>query len=458
MDEPLVRTVPRQAFLAAIDGGLEKWMQHEERTRGKATPSRALTTAALAALAPAIDLLRERARTHTLVAVRVSSQQITLRVAGDRVNNVRYRLRMRIGRDARSILYAEEETDAGAICVRPVCELLDREHLRISVDVRYRDEKYGTVILGAVQPEPPMDTIDVDLDDLPGTPEYRRRLYEAVRHTYRVAHDEPAVGRRVKEFAERELGISVDRLKNLLSPPRVALTVQVLRLGRIEIVEVGMRAVAGGGAVIEFEEVRSEPQLERIEGTPDVVALMRDMAAYETAGADDGVKTLFETMAVMYADSSELADQQAFVDRARDIGMSAVRPLAAYLEQHGAIENAEAWIEEQADALIGARRADSLYGAYHAQAARRKRREIERVTFLGKQLALIAARDLPTRDDDPETGIIRAARDGVALYGRRPVFVPPLDQFFDNLLMWIPIAARTLERARAGTRGGSESA
>ncbi|HET8797910.1 MAG TPA: hypothetical protein VFO89_09485, partial [Thermoanaerobaculia bacterium] len=324
--------------------------------------------------------------------------------------------------------------------------------------VRYWNEKYRT--LGTVHPEPPMDTIEIDLDEVPGTPEYRRRLYDAVRNAYRIANEEPAIGRRVKEFAKNELGIDVDQLKNLLSGARGARTVQVqvLRLGRIEIVEVGMRAVAGGRAVIEFEKVRSEPQLERIEGTPDVVALMHDMAAYETANADDGVKTLFETMAVMYADSSELADQQAFVDRAREIGMSAVRPLAAYLERHGAIENAEAWIEEQADALIGARRADSLHGALHAQAARRKRREIERVTFLGKQLAIIAARELPTRDDDPETGIIRAARDGVALYARRPVFVPPLDQFFDNLLLWIPIAARTLERARAGIRGGIESA
>jgi hypothetical protein len=45
VEEPLVRTVPRQAFLAAIDGGLEKWMKQEERTPGKATPGRALTTA-----------------------------------------------------------------------------------------------------------------------------------------------------------------------------------------------------------------------------------------------------------------------------------------------------------------------------------------------------------------------------------------------------------------------------
>jgi SOS response regulatory protein OraA/RecX len=450
MQEPLVRIVSRRTFFTAVDDGLARWIEQEQKTPGKANPKRALSTAALNVLRLGVEQICANARELVLISVHLTNKDIEQIVVSDRVSNVRYRLKTRIGGDAKIILYAETnpELDAGAVWVRPVCHLLNRNTLRISVEVSYFDERY--LAIGTVRTEPPQRPSEQALED-PYPPEYRARLAEEGRRFYRYAATQPAMGERVKQFLE-DIGISIEALAAAWRVRRTQ-TVEVIRLGRIDIVDVGMVAVPGGGVAVLFEERHTEPGLQRIDGTPDVAAILRDRAAFEQAQAEEALEYVFDVLAATTAPASELSKQQAVVNRASEIGLSAIRPVADYLQRHGAIDDAEGWLELQAQAIVESRRADSLEGIYRTQVRRRQRGVKPRVTFLEKQLETIAARELPAQEGDPERAVIRAAQEALTLYAQRPVFVPPLDQFVDNSLMWILLAARSLDRARSGPAG-----
>jgi hypothetical protein len=446
MEEPLRRIVSRRAVCTAIDAGLAEWLRQEAATRGKEKPHVALDASAQTVLGHAVEQIRERARDLTVVSVRITNKDIKTLVANTPAR-VRYRLACRIGGRLTLPRWVETETEAGTRLTAPRSEELGRDTLRISVDVRYWDARYKGV--GMVEAEPPYDAIEIPLED-PLPPGYRERLSDAARRFHSVARAVPAIGRLVQRFLADELHVASNRVRDRFFTGRVApFVLEIVRAGRIELVEVETPFAVGGVASVATEAREVGPSTERIDATPNVGAFIDDMIAHNLQGATEAVREVVDIVDATRTSPEEMAEQSAILDRLGVLGRSAADAIAGFMQEQGMIENSERWIEEESLALVEARRGETLGRAYMAQVERRLGRADAPLSLLWRTVDIIAARDLPASETDPLRAIVVAARSAVELRPQLPVFVPPLDQFADGSLTWIILAARTLDRIRS---------
>lgn len=448
MEEPLRRIVSRRAVCTAIDAGLAEWLRQETATRGKEKPHIALDASARTVLGHAVEQIRAYARDLTIVSVRITNNDIKTLVANTPAR-VRYRLKCRTGDRVMLPRWVEIVTEAGTLLTAPRSEEVGRDTLRISVDVRYWDARYNG--LGSVQADPPFDPIEMPLED-PLPPGYRERLSDAARRFHNVAKAVPAVGRLVQQFLADELHVMSNRVRDRFFTRRAARPViEIVRAGRIELVEVATPIAVGGVASVATEERELGPGVERIDATPNVGAFIDDMIAHNTQEAGQELRDLLDIVDATKVTTEEMAEQSAILDRMRVLGGSAADAIAGFMQEHGMIENADRWIDEKAVAFVEEkRRRESLERAYMAQVERRLGRADAPLSLLWRTIDMIAARDLPASEADPLRAIVLAARGAIELRPQLPVFTPPLDQFAEGSLTWIVLAAQTLDRIRSG--------
>ena len=80
-------------------------------------------------------------------------------------------------------------------------------------------------------------------------------------------------------------------------------------------------------------------------------------------------------------------------------------------------------------------------------------------SIVQRNLEKIARHDLPADDTAPEHVIVRSAQEVIGLYTELPLFVPPLDIWFDNAMSMIVLADRAVHDARVsvGHRTNSQA-
>lgn len=448
MDEPLRKTVSLQSYCAAIYEGLEEWLRQEQAKPGKEHPFVALDGAALAVLRAAVTSIRERARTLSVVCVRIENTEIGL-VHIRSPAKVRNRLQSRIGDKLEMPRYVEVPTADGPLWVRPFYEASNSKEFRILPRVQYWEDDY--MWLGAVTTEPPVQMMEIGFEpQFP--PGYIDALATRGRALYQAAKPVAAIAERVRVLFE-DLGIRVKDALRRSAGARTLTKIEVVRMGRVEIVEVGRYAVAGGGAVAVFDEVPVEPagELQAVGFTGDAIRRwLADMQAFYEEGAREGAANLLDILDGSRATDKEMAEQRAVLDRAIEASRRASRAAAEYLRGVGLITDPDRWIEARASEIVYALDDRNGY-RYDAQVRRRLGKEPPAPpSIVQRNLEKIARRDLPADDTKPEHVIVRSAQEVIGLYAELPLFVPPLDIWFDNAMSMIVLADRAVHDARVG--------
>lgn len=423
-------------------------MRQEGAEPGKQYQAVALDEPSLSVLKATIEVIRERARTLSLVLVRMNNGDIrAVRITSP--GHVRYRLACRIGDRCKMPRYVEVETRDGPLWVRPHYAAADRSMFRISARVKYWDDRYS--MLASVKTAPATDPIEIPFEPA-FPPGYVDRLAQHGRSLYRAAGTVPAIAERVRMFFE-DLGIRIeDAIHSRFSRLEASPKIEVVRAGRIEIVEGAAFAVSGGGAESAFEERSIDPSAEVINASPTapgIRAFFTDMQTFYEEGVREGVQNVIDTLDGSRTTDEELAEQRPFVELAQNLSAQSTRAAGMYLQRCGVIDDIEDWrlarITEVVEAL-----SDREGVRYTAQIRRRLgKAPAPPVSVLQRYVEEIAGCDLPSDTTSPEHTIILAARKAVELYPTIPIFVPPLDQWFDVSMSLIVIADRAVRDQRS---------